>query len=270
MKCFCECIEEIENNLTNEIDIDKLARMSNLSVYEFRRLFSYIAGLPINEYIRKRRLSVAVNDVLEDKNTITEIAVKYGYDSPSSFSRAFKEFHGVSPTQAKNENCKFNLITKISAEIITGGGNDISYRIENETEFFVYGISGESNLNDTECCESVWSDFENSKISQISDSDKIFAVYENSGHNVFCHIGVKEKNEDVQIYKVPKSKWVKFDIIGTDDNYVNKFYNDILNGWFNSSGYVRDYTLPNIEVFPFDMSQNDFLWQIWIPIKNNA
>ena len=104
MYYFEDIINEIEENLTREIDINKLAKKATMSVYEFRRIFSFIAKISFGEYIRKRRLSLAALELCENKSNITEISIKYGYSSPSSFTRAFKEFHGISPLEVINGN----------------------------------------------------------------------------------------------------------------------------------------------------------------------
>ena len=157
-------IKEIENNLTNEIDVNKLAQKAAMSVYEFRRIFSFISKISFGEYIRKRRLSLAALELHQTKCNITEISLKYGYNSPSSFTRAFKEFHGISPAEVITGNSNFRLITKISTEIITKGGNDITYSIFEKDSFAVSGLLCKSTITDTECCEDAWEEFYNSEI----------------------------------------------------------------------------------------------------------
>ena len=82
---FEDIIEEIENNLTTEINISSLAKKANMSVYEFRRIFTFVAKIPINEYIRKRRLSLAAIELSQEKSNVTKVAIKCGYDTASSF-----------------------------------------------------------------------------------------------------------------------------------------------------------------------------------------
>ncbi|MBE6693504.1 MAG: AraC family transcriptional regulator [Ruminococcaceae bacterium] len=264
MISFENCIEEIENNLAGEIDIERLAKMAKLSVYEFRRIFSFVAGLPLSEYIRKRRLSLAIFDLMDTEASITDIAAKYGYDSSSSFSRAFRDFHGISPSDVKKGNCRFNLMTRITAEIVLQGGKDISYSVEDEPEFCIYGICGESNIEDTECCEQVWNQYSDAP----EGADRVFAAYQNHGNSVMCYIGSTTPTDNSTSYTIPASRWVKFDRVGTDDAAVNEFYRDVLSGWFRSTGLIRRAKLPNVEVYPADMSEDNFAWQIWIPIEN--
>ena len=100
---FNEIIDYIEQHLTEEINTASLARLANMSVYEFRRIFAFIAGIPLGEYIRKRRLSAAAEELLSTDETISSVAARYGYDSPASFSRSFKAFHGLSPQKWSRE-----------------------------------------------------------------------------------------------------------------------------------------------------------------------
>lgn len=270
MYYFKDIIDEIEKNITGEISIGELARKSNMSIYEFRRIFSFVAKIPFGEYVRKRRLSLAAVELYEKNHSITEVAAKYGYDSASSFARAFREFHGITPTDVVRNNSEFRLLTKISAEIVTTGGSDISYSISEEPAFCVRGIMCESQLSDTECCEDAWERFyADEHYPEIErKSDRIYAVYENGEGTVNCCIGIKSGTVELpDKVHIPSSLWVSFKMTAVDDDTVNRFYNNILNQWFSSVGYERNCNIPVIEVFPSDMSEDGFEWEIRIPIK---
>mgnify|MGYP005867452959 CR=1 FL=1 len=93
-----DCIEE---HINDDIDYDKVAKAAYSSSYHFQRIFGIICGMTLDEYIRRRRLTLAGIELLTDKMKITDIAFKYGYDTPESFSRAFTRFHGIKPSQVK-------------------------------------------------------------------------------------------------------------------------------------------------------------------------
>ena len=267
MYCFKDIIDEIENRITEDIDIAVLAQKANVSVYEFRRIFTFVTGVSFGEYVRKRRLSMAALELHEGGKSVTELSVKYGYDSPSSFSRAFKDYHNVSPSEIVDGNMSFKIFTKINAEIVATGGKDIVYSISDKPDFTVSGFCGKSDLTDSECCENVWSAFYDSEISEnvVSKSDKIYAVYDNGEDCVKCLIGAIGEKYGESI-AVPASRWACFKLVGTEDGYVNEFYKDILIQWLASSGYEKNKAVPNIEVFPADMEQDGFEWEIHIPI----
>lgn len=282
MYYFSDVIDDIENNLFGEIDYNDLARKTGVSLYEFRRIFTFIAKVPIGEYVRKRRLSLAASE-LRNGAGVTETALKCGYDSSSSFSRAFKEFHGVSPAEAAKGEGNFKAFTRLTAEIVTSGALDIPYEIFNKGAFKIVGYGGVSKIDDKECCESVWNEFYSSSVAdKISLRPQIFAAYTNGGNGVDCVIGEKteaddednsgndsenEKGAGCVSAEIPASKWAKFRLNRTDDETVDQFYGEVLLKWLSSTNWRRREGVPGVEVFPADMSEDGFEWEIWIPIE---
>lgn len=260
---FNEIIDTIEDDILSNIDINKLAQIANVSVYEFRRIFSYIAEMPISEYIRKRKLSLSAQELLTSKKNVTEIATEYGYDTAASFARAFKAFHGVTPTELTYSNSK--MFTKISFETKINGGQIMDYKIVEDTDFYICGISGISNIDDTECCEQVWNKFD---FDSVPIGQQVYSAYVNNQNDVKCYIGTKcetsDNNKD-SIY-IPKCHWATFSIKGSSDKVTNEFYNNIIYNWLDSSIYKRDFSVPNIEIYPQNMDDDDFLWEVRIPI----
>lgn len=96
-------VDYIEENLDGEISYERLSQIAGCSIYNFQRMFSYIADKTLNEYIRNRRLTLAAFDILNSKVNIVDIAMKYGYTSHDSFTRAFQKFHGVLPSKVRTE-----------------------------------------------------------------------------------------------------------------------------------------------------------------------
>ncbi len=267
MYYFEDLIEEIESGIEGDIDINLLAQKMNVSVYEFRRIFTFITKMSFGEYVRKRRLSAAALELYQNKMSVTQLAGKYGYDSPSAFSRAFKEFHGISPSDAAKGNNSFRLLTRLSAKISLSGGKSMEYQIFKRDSFYISGYKGVSDIGDTECCENVWQEFYGTDISaEICQSfDSIYAAYLNKSDKVECYIGAGCEKYAEKIL-IPACEWVSFKLKGCEDGYVNEFYCNIIH-WLSSADYDRDSTVPNIEVFPADMEEEDFQWEIWIPIK---
>ena len=270
MEAFNSIIDYIEENLDKDIDIVLLARMAALSTYEFRRIFSFLTGVPINEYIRKRRMSVAAEELISGRQTVTEASIRYGYDSPSSFSRAFRDFHGISPANAIQNKNPLRTFTKFGFRLCVSGGEDFSYTVIEEPAFTVSGICGSSSLDDSECCEQVWRQFYESPCCKEESifHGKIYAAYQNGNSCVNCYIGARDSINDTtaQSILIPASRWVCFKCSGTNDAAVNAYYNSILFTWLSCVGFTRNDALPNIEVFPYDMETDNFEWEIRIPV----
>lgn len=132
----------IEENLTQAIAYESLARIVGCSVFEFSRIFSFMAGVPISEYIRRRRLSQAVFDIQNGTGKIIDIALKYGYESPTAFTRAFKALHGVTPFSAQKSGTPLKTYLPITFVLTIKGVNEMHFRIEKKGSFQIMGLSG--------------------------------------------------------------------------------------------------------------------------------
>ncbi len=270
---FNSVINYIEDNLIGEIDITTIARMAGMSIYEFRRIFSFIAGIPLGEYIRKRRLSMAAEELLAAGDTerisIADMASRYGYDCPTSFSRSFKAFHGFSPTEI-TKGGSVSMYTRIDFSFTAKGGKDIPYRLVDAESFVVRGLEGYSDETDTECCEAVWNRFYEDEALQnrLTYGDgHVYAVYRNHVDGVLCLIGERAENgELLDSITLPKSRYVVFTLHSTAETVVNEFYEDILLRFLESGHYRRNFAIPNLEVYPVDMEEEGFPWEIWIPL----
>lgn len=134
-----EAMDHIERHLDRRIDIADLARIAATSEYHFRRMFSALAGLPLSEYIRRRRLTVAGAEVLAGEPTLLEIAVRYGYGSGEAFARAFRGLHGVGPGEARRTGAALRSQPRMSFRLIVEGSSTMRYRVMEKPEFHVVG-----------------------------------------------------------------------------------------------------------------------------------
>ena len=133
-------INYIEDHLTEAIDYEQVARESFSSSYHFQRVFSILSGYTLGEYIRNRRLSLAATELATGKEKIIDVAAKYGYESPDSFSKAFQKFHGVTPSQARGSGVKLKNFSRLSLKISLEGGNVMDYRIVEMEELTLTGF----------------------------------------------------------------------------------------------------------------------------------
>ena len=135
-----KAIDYIESNLTEELDINDIAATIYLSPFHFQRTFHAICGVTVGEYIRQRRLSVAGNELVSTKARIIDMAMKYGYDSPDSFSRAFTKFHGASPSAFRMGGMVLRTFAPIEIKRFSGGKSKMDYRIVEKAAFTVVGF----------------------------------------------------------------------------------------------------------------------------------
>ena len=134
-----KAIDYIVLHLTEEIDYEKVAAESFSSTYHFQRVFSILCGYTLGEYIRLRRLSLAGAELASSKEKVIDVALKYGYDSPDSFAKAFQKFHGITPSEARTNGKMLRSFSRLSLKISLEGGNTMNYRIEEKNEMILTG-----------------------------------------------------------------------------------------------------------------------------------
>ncbi|MFD7949226.1 helix-turn-helix domain-containing protein, partial [Streptomyces sp. NPDC059744] len=134
-----QAMEHIECHLDQRIEVSDLARIAVTSEYHFRRLFSALAGIPLSEYIRRRRLTVAGAEVLAGERTLLEVAVRYGYTSGEAFARAFRAMHGVGPGEVRRVGASLQSQPRMSFRLIVEGSSSMRYRVVEKEEFRVVG-----------------------------------------------------------------------------------------------------------------------------------
>jgi len=271
-----EACNYIENNIENEIDIKEIARITNQSTDSINRFFVSMLGITIKEYIRKRRLSLAVYDLQNSDKKITDIAFKYGFNSYDSFCKAFLNQHNVTPTQAKNPSCEVNIFPSATFEINVKGAQKIKFKICDLEEFEVYGISKNFNCQSSDRFKQekeMWSiDYEHYPEKICQGYDGIwYGIFENGKYSI------ARKKEDVEFnglekIKIKSGKYAVFttDKGGYAGDELSKTHDLIFNSWLKDTQYniKREYI---IEVFHLATDRakrrKNRYYEIYIPIN---
>jgi AraC family transcriptional regulator len=136
-----EAINYMEEHMTEEIDYEQVAKIACCSSYHFQRMFAYLANVPLSEYIRRRRMSLAVADLQRGEEKIIEIAMKYGYASPTAFNRSFQSVHGMAPSIVKQDGVSLKSFPPISFKITVKGVEEMNFRIERRDAFRIVGVA---------------------------------------------------------------------------------------------------------------------------------
>ncbi len=139
MRGIQHAIEYIEMHLTEEISADEVAKEAAMSTFYFQRIFGILCGVTLGEYIRFRKLSLAGIEICNTNSKIIDIAFRYGYETPESFTRAFTKFHRVSPRAAKANKEKLRYFSRLSFKITLYGGKTMDYQIVEKPELHLTG-----------------------------------------------------------------------------------------------------------------------------------
>ncbi|MCL2077543.1 MAG: AraC family transcriptional regulator [Oscillospiraceae bacterium] len=277
LKGMNNVVQYIEENLTQQIQFESLSRIVGCSVYEFSRIFSFMAGMSVSEYIRRRRLSQAVFDIQNGSEKIIDVALKYCYESPAAFTRAFKELHGTTPLSARKTSVSLKTYPAISFALTIKGVEEMNFRIEKKEDFRVMGLSGYIQGELVDGMPSVVKEYFDNyypKMSQYyTEPFRQVSVYdfESVDGKAPVVIGTEYKGQRPDglklVFKdVPASTWVVFTIEGRICETYDSAYARILTEWFPSSNYKRDETAPHLEVLPVGADDGVSVWEIWMPV----
>lgn len=273
-------LDYIEGNLDGTIDYELVAQKACCSSYNFQRMFSFIADVSLAEYIRRRRLTQAGFDLQKTYSTVLDIALKYGYDSPVSFSRAFQNLHGLTPSEARKKGSVLKSYPKISFKITIKGVDEMKYRIEEGKKIRLAGVMRKiTTLNgeNFKLIPQMWNDLYNDgtceKITGAGKKENpaFYGVCCNFRKDEFDYmIGVESDSELQEGFEeliVPELTWVKFECRGKLPESQQTVWKRIFTEWFPTSGYEHA-DGPEIEWYSNEnMNSDTYLSEIWIPVK---
>ncbi|MBB2483327.1 AraC family transcriptional regulator [Bacillus sp. APMAM] len=284
LKNMNDALQYIEENLTNDIDFKVVARLAFCSEYHFKRMFSFLAGIPLSEYIRRRRLTLAAFDLNNSNLRIIDIAIKYGYSSPDSFARAFQTLHGVTPTEARNYGQALKAYPRMTFQLSIKGGNEMNYRIEEKEAFHIAGIMKRVPIvfhGENPEITAMWKSLNTEKINKLYELSNVepkgiiqastnFSEGRMEEKGVLDHyIGVAtthEYPEDFSVLKVPAFTWAVFESDGPFPNTLQETWGRIYSEWFPSSSYQQTEGPEILSIKSKDITSPTVKCEIWIPV----
>lgn len=274
-----EAIGYIEKNLNYKIDYSQVARVAGCSQWYLQRMFMSITDISISEYIRRRRLTLAAFDLQNSDSSVLEIALKYGYQSSDSFTRAFKAMHSVTPSKSREGGVLLKSYAPITFVLSIKGVSAMNYRIEEKGKIRVVGVKKWfSTINSEQMKEipKMWDNFDKEKMEQIKSLSEIKSIMGicadmyNDGFDYWIGaITEKECPKDMFEMEIPASTWAIFEVIGPMRPLPNKLqdiWGRIFSEWLPNSGY-KHAEIPEFECYSNgDCMGETYKSEIWIPV----
>lgn len=278
-----QAMEHIEGRLDQSIDVAGLARIAATSEYHLRRMFSALAGMPLSEYIRRRRLTVAGAEVLAGGDSLLEIAVRYGYGSGEAFARAFRAVHGVGPGEARRTGAVLVSQPRLTFRLTVEGSSSMRYRVVDRPDFTVVGLKTRVPLVHAGPNQAII-DFVRGidprtleRLEKLSDQepDGILAVCDDldpsraEGTELDYYHGVitsAAAPEGTTALAVPAGTWAVFTVSGEVPRAIQELWRDVYTEWFPSNPY-RGRPGPEILRTRMSPDRTEADAELWLPVE---
>ena len=277
-------IDYIEENLTENLTIADIAKQANVSMYHFQRIFTILTDMSVGEYIRRRRLTLAAQELTRDACKVIDLAYKYGYETPEAFTKAFRKQHGVTPSEARKQNGKLVAYNRLAIQVNLKGADPMNYKVVEREDFQVIGVKREFNSMIEENLSGIpklWN--------EVNSNGTAGAIKKYANAQISGLLGVCVAHDDIQTtglmdywvaaeyvgevpgeysaLQIPASKWVVFEVHGAMPEAMQKAWKQIFSEWLPTSGY-EPANLPELEVYTDDCPTSpDCYSEIWIPVK---
>lgn len=278
-----QALEHVERHLDGQVDVAALARVAGTSEYHLRRMFSALAGMPLSEYVRRRRLTVAGAEVLAGPATLLEVAVRYGYGSGEAFARAFRAVHGVGPGEARRTGAALVSQPRLAFRLTVEGSSSMRYRVVDRPDFRVVGLKARVPLVHSGPNQAIV-DFVRgidprlvARLEELSDQEPrgVVAVCDDldpsraEGTFLDYHQGVitsAAAPDGTTVLPVPAGTWAVFTTSGPAPQAIQELWRDVFTQWFPSNPY-RSRPGPEILRARPSADGTEAEAELWLPVE---
>lgn len=282
LKRMTDALDLIEERLTEPLDIGQIARAACASPFHFQRMFHMVTGMTVYEYVRKRRLTLAAQELAMTSAKVVDVALKYGYETPESFAKAFRKAHGIAPSAARNPGAPLKAFPRIAFHLSLRGDKEMEYKIMERESFTVVGkakrvscVDGENLRQVPEFWVQCGKDGTEEKLLEIAspNSGDMLGICTDFGGDEFTYLIAVEADADAAdpaaglvAREIPAHTWAVFTSVGPIPAAIQDVWQRIYKEWLPATGYEHAEG-PELEVYPpGDASAADYRCEIWLPI----
>lgn len=278
-----DAINYMEKKMEEEINIEDIAKIACSSTFHFQRMFHMLTGFTLAEYVRNPKLTFAAQELAISSNIkVLDVALKYGYDSPESFAKAFRKAHGITPSSARRPGVNLKAFPRISFHLSLKGDTNMDYRIVQKEAFKVIGKAIKLSTKEGENLRRIpefWgecnSDGTCEKICSIDNKQNMLGIcldFEHDKEQLSYMIAIEDvnnlKDTGFETREILAATWAVFTSVGPMPRAIQKVWERIFQEWLPSTGFEHA-DGPELELYlPGDPSAQDYKCEVWIPIVN--
>ncbi len=278
-QCISKAIGYIEDHITEELTIEAIAAEAMVSPFYFQKGFAMLCGFTVGEYLRKRRLALAGGELVSTDRKIIDLALRYGYDSPDSFTKAFTRFHGATPTSVRKGEAMVKSFAPLKLRLTLEGGNTMEYKIVKKDGFTLIGASKVFWYEDAATVPDMWAEYVQSGKSDTVCSAYGVSIDEDMGGDTFEYLIGDNYNPMMDIPQgfttraIPAHTWAVFACTGAMPNAMQEVQEKIFSEWLPT---CKEYEIGagyNIEAYadPAQYAKGTgdpaYHCEIWIPVR---
>lgn len=275
-----DAIRYIEENITEDLTVEEIAKRAMVSPFYFQKGFAMLCGFTVAEYIRRRRLTLAGSELVSTDAKIIDIALKYGYDSPDSFTKAFTRFHGVTPTAVRKDGAMIRSFAPLKIKFSLEGGYIMDYKIVEKESFTVMGVSKTFSYDDAKTkIPQFWTEHYQTGKGKFVCGMYGVCMEESKGSDTFEYLIADDYNPSKEVPDgfitkvIPKHTWAVFACKGPMPKALQEVNEKIYSEWLPNcrdyeiaAGYnIERYT--NVADYPKGNEDENYYSEIWIPIR---
>jgi AraC family transcriptional regulator len=279
-----EAMAYIERNLDGDIDLSQASRIALCSEHHFKRMFSFLAGVTLAEHIRRRRLTAAAFELQTGDAKVVDLALRYGYDSADSFARAFRQLHGMTPSEARRRGAELKAYPPMTFRLTIEGGERMNYRIVEKEAFRIAGLMKRVPIvfhGVNPAIAEMWQSLDAEKIGRMKELSNTEPGGIVSASTNFSEERMQEKGgldhyigaattlpapAGYASLEVAASSWAVFEAVGLFPSALQEIWGRIYSEWFPSSGYQQAEGPEILWNEQRDQSAADYRSEIWIPV----
>lgn len=284
MEALHQSIDYLERHLESQIKVEEAAAEANVSVFHFQRIFLVLTDMSVMEYVRRRRLTLAAQELALTDVRVIDVALKYGYETPESFAKAFKRQHGMSPSEARTSQKGFTSYNRLVISVKLKGAFPMKVRIEERPAFPIIGVKREfscENGENTREIPKMWGEVHqngvNDELASMNNGEVkgmlgVCRMMDSSTSTMEYWIATSYEGETFseryERLEIPAATYAVFEVVGPMPEAIQSMWEKIYSEWFPSSAY-RPSGSAEMEVYTHDdATKADYYSEIWIPIVN--